>query len=227
MSNPSQDQPVNPVPGFEHPYPAGQAYTGRQQEPQSPWPRPSEQPPKQRVKEKRFGWLAMIITFVIGCALGFAVGSQPVEQESGAFTQGTGYHSTEPETVPEATDTETAAAPTEAPTTEAPRPAEPKITRAQKEALESAESYLDSGHFSKAGLLDQLTSEYGEDFDKKDAQWAIAHVDADYKAEAVEAAESYLDSGHFSKRELHNQLTSKYGEGFTDAEASYAVAKVY
>lgn len=182
---------------------------------------PPGQPKPQRVKDKRFGWLALIITFVIGCAIGFAVGSQPVEQESGAFTQGTGYHSqeAEPTAPPESGHTDPA-------DPVSPKP-QAKVTRAQKEALESAESYLDSGHFSKKGLLDQLTSKYGEDFDKADAQWALAHVDADYKAEAVEAAESYLESGHFSKRELRSQLTSEYGEGFTKAEADYAVAQVY
>jgi len=229
VSNPSQDQPMfnpmfNPPPGFEHPYPpAGQEHLTEQQQ----WTGP--QPKRPRVKDKRFGWLVLIVVFVIGCALGYAVGSSPVEQESGAFTQDTGYHSAEPgddadrgqgsSTLPEASGSATAA------------PAEPKptptLTRAQKEAVEAAESYLDSGHFSKQGLLDQLKSEYGEGFTKKDAQFAIDHVKADYKAEAVEAAESYLDSGHFSKAELLDQLESKYGEGFTHAEATYAVDKVY
>src|SRR5215216_718647 len=84
----------------------------------------------------------------------------------------------------------------------------PTLTRAQKEAIEAAESYLDSGHFSKKGLIDQLTSEYGEHFAKKDAVFAVEYVDADYKKEAVEAAKSYLDSGHFSKSELLDQLES-------------------
>jgi len=179
-------------------------------------------PPGKRSagKTPRFGWrgviIAALIGFVIGLAFGQVQGQVPTTTTT--TTQSTGFHSAEPTEEPA----------TEAPATQAPEPkAEPKVTRAQAEALESAESYLDSGHFSKQGLTDQLTSEYGEDFDKKDALWAIAHVDADYKAEAVEAAESYLDSGHFSKRELTNQLTSKYGEGFTKAEAAYAVGKVY
>ncbi len=59
---------------------------------------PPGQPKPERVKEKRFGWLALILVFVLGCAIGFAIGSQPVEQESGAFSQSTGYHSSEPTT---------------------------------------------------------------------------------------------------------------------------------
>ena len=106
-----------------------------------------------------------------------------------------------------------------------PKP-KPKITKAQREALEAAESYLDSGHFSKKRLFKQLTSEYGEDFAKKDATYAIDHVKADYNAEARQAAESYLDSGHFSRSRLMTQLTSEYGEQFTKAQAAQAVKSV-
>jgi hypothetical protein len=37
------------------------------------------------------------------------------------------------------------------------------------EAREAAESYLDSGHLSHNSLMDQLTSEYGEQFTKAQA----------------------------------------------------------
>lgn len=107
------------------------------------------------------------------------------------------------------------------------KPAEPKMTRAQKEAVESARSYLSSGHFSKRGLIQQLTSSYGEDFDKKDAVFAERYVNPDYNKEAVQAAKSYLDSGHFSRRQLQQQLESTSGEGFTHAQATHAVNKVY
>jgi Host cell surface-exposed lipoprotein len=51
-------------------------------------------------------------------------------------------------------------------------------TAGQREALEAAKSYLRSGHFSKAGLIEQLESPYGEDFSHSDARWAVAHVQA-------------------------------------------------
>ena len=35
---------------------------------------------------------------------------------------------------------------------------------AHDEALDAAKSYLSSGHFSRAGLIEQLESPYGEDF---------------------------------------------------------------
>jgi hypothetical protein len=103
----------------------------------------------------------------------------------------------------------------------------PKMTSGQENALESAQSYLETGSFSKKGLMKQLTSSYGEDFSKADATFAIKHVDVNWKDEAVESAKSYLDSGSFSRSKLIAQLTSSYGEGFTQAQAEYAVSKVY
>src|SRR6266700_3440361 len=44
-------------------------------------------------------------------------------------------------------------------------PAAPKLTTAQQQVLEAAESYLTDGQgFSRAGLMDQLTSSCGEGF---------------------------------------------------------------
>jgi hypothetical protein len=100
------------------------------------------------------------------------------------------------------------------------------MTLAQEQAVESAQSYVDFTSFSKAGLIGQLTSEYGEGFEKKDAEFAVDNIDVDWKAEAVEAAESYLAMGGFSANELHNQLTSQYGEEFTDKQADHALEQV-
>jgi len=187
-------------------------------------PLPPSPPPAQ--KKKRWPWIVGIpVAVIIGLiAIGNAetddptvaptVTAGPVERSEVGSGQ-----TEEPEIEP----------PTEAPEPE-PEP-EPTLTRAQSEAVESAESYLDSSSFSKKELLNQLTSEYGEDFAKKDAAFAVAYVEktgaANWKAEAVEAAESYLDSGGYSKNELIHQLESPYGEQFTHAEAVYAVNKVY
>jgi hypothetical protein len=99
--------------------------------------------------------------------------------------------------------------------------AEPTLTTAQENAIESAQSYLDSGDFSKKGLISQLKY---EDFSKSDAKFAVNHVDADWKQEAVEAANSYLDSGSFSKQGLYEQLIY---EKFTPTQAAYAIGEVY
>jgi len=44
------------------------------------------------------------------------------------------------------------------------------------EAVESAESYLEFTSFSRQGLFDQLTSEYGEGFTPDQANHALAAV---------------------------------------------------
>lgn len=98
---------------------------------------------------------------------------------------------------------------------------EPSMTTAQENAIESAEGYLDSGDFSKKGLIDQLKY---EDFSKSDAKFAVSHVDADWKQEAADAAEGYLDSGSFSKQGLLEQLLY---EEFTQAQAEYGVSQAY
>jgi Host cell surface-exposed lipoprotein len=103
-------------------------------------------------------------------------------------------------------------------------------TMGQREALDSARSYLRWGHFSRAGLIDQLESPYGEDFSHSEAVWGVNHAHANWYAEAVEAVEaakSYLRSGHFSRRGLIDQLESPYGEHFTHAQAVYGVSKAY
>jgi hypothetical protein len=103
----------------------------------------------------------------------------------------------------------------------------PEMTSGQKNALGSAQSYIDMSGFSKKGLIQQLSSSAGEGFSKADATFAANHVDVDWKAEAVESAQSYLDMGGFSRQNLIEQLSSSAGEGFTPAQARYAVDKVY
>ena len=76
---------------------------------------------------------------------------------------------------------------------------------------------------SKAGLYDQLTSEYGEQFSAEAAQYAIDNLDADYKANALEKAKTYYIDMSMSKDAVYDQLVSEYGEQFTEEEAQYAI----
>jgi hypothetical protein len=141
----------------------------------------------------------------------------------------------EESTTEEAPAEETTEAPAEEPTTEeAPAeetteeaPPEPELTAAQENAIESAESYLEFGGFSRQGLIDQLSSEYGEGFKKKDAEFAVDYLDVNWKKEAVESAESYLESGSFSLDGLIEQLESEYGDQFTHAQAVYGAKRAY
>lgn len=99
--------------------------------------------------------------------------------------------------------------------------------RANRRALESAESYLETMPFSKQGLYEQLSSEYGAGFTAAEAQYAVDHVNVEWKKEAVEAARSYLETMPMSRQALLDQLTSEYGAGFTYEQALYAVNRVY
>jgi hypothetical protein len=99
--------------------------------------------------------------------------------------------------------------------------------RADRRALQSAESYLATGAFSKQGLYEQLSSSAGEGFTPPEAEYAVDHVHADWNKEAVQAARSYLQTMPMSRAELIQQLSSSAGEGFTYEQALYAVNKVY
>lgn len=90
-------------------------------------------------------------------------------------------------------------------------------------ALEKAQSYSDMMYMSKKGLYDQLTSEYGEQFSAEAADYAIEHINADWKANALEKARQYQDQMNMSPSAIHDQLTSEYGEQFTQDEADYAI----
>ncbi len=106
----------------------------------------------------------------------------------------------------------------------------PALTLAQENAIREAESYLSFTSFSRAGLFDQLTSEYGSGFEKAEAEFAITYLEdnklVNWKKEAVEAAESYLELTSFSRQGLYDQLTSKYGSQFTKKQAEYALKQV-
>jgi hypothetical protein len=121
-----------------------------------------------------------------------------------------------------------------APTTQAPpapapsTPSTPAMTPTQQQAVEAAQQYLNGGEgFSAEGLLQQLTSSYGNGFSAPDAQFAINYLNPNWDAQAVEAAQGYMTTEPgWSQSSLEQQLTSTYGSGFTQAQADYAVNKV-
>ena len=102
---------------------------------------------------------------------------------------------------------------------------EPKddVPRECKNALKSAQNYIEIMAFSEKKLYDQLISEYGEQYPAEAAQYAIENVVVDYNQEALESAIGYQEIMPMSDKELFNQLTSEYGEEFTEAQAQYAI----
>lgn len=94
---------------------------------------------------------------------------------------------------------------------------EPQATTGEKNALRSAQSYVELMGFSRSGLIEQL--EY-EGYSNAEAVYGADHCGADWYEEAAESAASYLDVMSFSKTGLIEQL--EY-EGFTHDQAVYGV----
>lgn len=90
-------------------------------------------------------------------------------------------------------------------------------------ALKQAETYSEMMHMSKKAIFDQLTSEYGGQFEDDAAQYAIDNLDADYKKNALESAKTYQSMMSMSKSAIYDQLVSEYGGQFTAEEAQYAI----
>ena len=100
---------------------------------------------------------------------------------------------------------------------------EDNIPTEYKSALRKAKIYADTINMSKAGIYDQLTSEYGEKFTVEAAQYAIDNITVDWKENALKKAKSYKETMSMSPAAIYDQLTSEYGEKFTAEEAQYAI----
>ena len=95
------------------------------------------------------------------------------------------------------------------------------MTRPQSNAVRSANSYLDFKGFSRDGLIDQLSSEYGDGYDIDDATVAVDSLTVDWNAQAARSAEGYLEMMGFSCQGLIEQLSSDYGDKFTESQAKF------
>lgn len=99
--------------------------------------------------------------------------------------------------------------------------AEQQITAGQRNAIRSAEQYLDFAAFSRSGLIEQL--EY-EGFATEDATFAVDSLDVDWHEQAAKSAEAYLEFTSFSLSGLIDQLVY---EGFTYEQAAYGANTAY
>lgn len=151
-------------------------------------------------------WFLVIAFFVIVGAIGGAGNDDSTIENSGA--PGTGQEISENQNTVEE---------------KAEEKVEEDVPTEYKSALRKAKSYSDTMNMSKAGLYDQLTSEYGEKFSAEAAQYAIDNVEADWKENALKKAKSYQEDMAMSPSAIYDQLISEYGEKFTAEEAQYAV----
>ncbi|QMV43755.1 Ltp family lipoprotein [Cohnella cholangitidis] len=118
---------------------------------------------------------------------------------------------------------ESTTAPEVAKETVEPTATEKSVPREYKAALKKAESYAETMSMSKAAIYDQLTSEYGENFPKEAAQYAIDNITFDWNENALKKAKSYAEDMSMSDSAIYDQLISEYGEKFTKEEAKYAI----
>lgn len=90
----------------------------------------------------------------------------------------------------------------------------------QKNAVRTANSYLNIGGFSRAGLIKQLEF---EKYSRDDATYAVDKINPDWNEQASIKAKSYNDMSGFSKEGLIKQLEF---EGFTIEQATYGANSV-
>ncbi len=119
--------------------------------------------------------------------------------------------------------------------TKKPKPSS-KVLTAQEKAIDGltgnslahAISYLYTGHMSKQGLYDQLTSEYGSQMTVDEANNAINRIDplVNWNNLAILSAKSYRETGNLTGQALIDQLTSEYGSRFTPEQAQYGVLHI-
>lgn len=95
------------------------------------------------------------------------------------------------------------------------------LTGPQRNAVRSAKAYLSFSGFSRAGLIDQLSSPYGDGYSPVDATAAVNSLSVDWNAQAVRSAKKYLEMMGFSCSGLIDQLSSDYGDKYTRSQATY------
>ena len=121
-----------------------------------------KQPKGLAVTGLALGGVALLVSLSTTIALGAGLSS---------IADGADTAMSEP-AVPEAPVEAEAEAPVEA------APVIPDVPAEYESALSKADTYANMMHMSKAGLFDQLTSEYGEQFTVSEADYAIANLNS-------------------------------------------------
>lgn len=182
---------------------------------------------KKPIFKKWWFWV-IIACIVIGGVSGRASKDNASDKttdttlSSSVDPEDTGTDGAEADTVPE----ETVDQPEES--TDTPVAEESKADDVPTEylsALIKAQTYSDMMAMSKAGIYDQLTSQF-EQFSAEAANYAIENVEADWNANALAKAEQYSETMYMSKAGIYDQLVSDMGERFTAEEAQYAIDNI-
>ena len=146
-----------------------------------------------KMKSRGKAFLVFFVAFIVSCILFDATMS---EEERARINEG----QTKSESVQEVKTTEETVKPEEPKevlavanvNNEAPQVTEeevveqvPQLTRPQKNAIRSAEQYLSFAGFSRQGLIDQLSSSYGDGYNRADATVAVDSLNVDWNQQAV------------------------------------------
>lgn len=197
------------------------------------WAPIGQGPPKEKKAIWKRWWFlggaGVLVLFVIAAAAGS--GMEPEAQPAAQQTQAAPVQPAPSQAAPVASapapaPVEPAPAPAPVEPAPAPEPVEPEYTTAQQNAIEAAENYLSFTAFSKQGLIDQLSSEFGDGYSVADATFAVGTLTVDWNEQAYKKGQEYLDFTAFSRAGLIEQLTSSAGDKFTQAQATYAVNKL-
>lgn len=95
------------------------------------------------------------------------------------------------------------------------------LTAPQMNAVRSAEQYLAMTGFSRAGLIEQLSSDAGDGYSLSDATAAVDSLSVDWNENAVKSARQYLSMTGFSCNGLVEQLSSSAGDRYTVEQATF------
>lgn len=95
------------------------------------------------------------------------------------------------------------------------------LTGPQKNAVRSTKQYISMQGFSRDGLIQQLSSDYGEGYRIADATVAVDSLSIDWNKQAVRSAKQYLNMQGFSCKGLIQQLSSSAGDKYTVSQATY------
>lgn len=95
------------------------------------------------------------------------------------------------------------------------------LTRPQKNAVRSANNYLSMSGFSQRGLIEQLSSSYGDGYSVADATAAVNSLSVNWNEQAARSAEQYLSMMGFSCSGLVQQLSNDAGDKYTRDQATY------
>lgn len=100
-----------------------------------------------------------------------------------------------------------------------------ELTRQQKNAVRSAKAYLSIQGFSRDGLIEQLSSPYGDGYEVGDATAAVDSMVVDWNAQAAKSARQYLEIMGMSCNGLIDQLSASAGDKFTASQARYGATQ--